>query len=136
MCQDWELLAPSTPRTATARPRVADRQVVNGMVCKILTGISSRGLPERYGPWKTVYLRLRRYALTGAFTQALQKIQARSDAAGDIDLLLQIDSTIVRAHQQAAVTGRSPRVFYVWAYRWLLYFPVCEVLRASASTAA
>ncbi|WP_435800042.1 transposase [Streptomyces canus] len=27
-----------------------DRQVVNGMVCKIRTGISWRDLPDRYGP--------------------------------------------------------------------------------------
>ncbi|GAA3503420.1 hypothetical protein GCM10019016_105300 [Streptomyces prasinosporus] len=39
------------------------------------------------------------------FTRALRQIQARADAAGDIDWLLQIDSTIVRAHRHAAATG-------------------------------
>ncbi|MFD8201517.1 transposase, partial [Streptomyces sp. NPDC059701] len=62
---------------------MSDRQVVNGMVYKIRTGISRRDLSERYGPWKTVHTRFRRYALTGVFTHALQQIQARSDAAGD-----------------------------------------------------
>jgi transposase len=42
---------------------VEDRQVINGMAHKIRTGISWRDLPERYGPWKTVYTRFRRYAL-------------------------------------------------------------------------
>lgn len=84
-----------------------DRQVVNGMVYKIRTGISRRDLPERHGPWKTVYTRFRRYALDGVFTRALQQIQARADAAGDIDWLAQIDSTNVRAHQHAAATGRK-----------------------------
>ncbi|WP_406841805.1 transposase (plasmid) [Streptomyces sp. AHU1] len=37
--------------------RVSDRQVVNGMVYKIRTGISRRDLPERYGPWKMVCTR-------------------------------------------------------------------------------
>ncbi|WP_435883166.1 transposase, partial [Streptomyces chartreusis] len=37
----------------TGRPRASDRQVVNGMVYKIRTGISRRDLPERYGPWQT-----------------------------------------------------------------------------------
>jgi len=86
---------------------VSDRQVINGMVYKIRTGISWRDLPERYGPWQTVYTRFRRYALEGMFTRALQHIQARADAAGDIDWLVQIDSTIVRAHQHAAATGRK-----------------------------
>ncbi|MEU6557407.1 IS5 family transposase [Streptomyces sp. NPDC046915] len=101
--QEWELLAPLIPRAATGRPRMEDRQVVNG----IRTGISWRDLPERYGSWQTVYTRFRRYALDGVFTRALQQIQARADAAGDVDRLVQIDSTIVRAHQHAAVTGRK-----------------------------
>ncbi|MFI8221382.1 IS5 family transposase [Streptomyces sp. NPDC085932] len=103
--QEWELLAPLIPRAATGRPRVSDRQVINGMVYKIRTGISWRDLPERYGPWQTVYTRFRRYALDGVFARALQQIQAGADATGDIDWLVQIDSTIVRAHQHAATTG-------------------------------
>ncbi|MYU24044.1 transposase [Streptomyces sp. SID8352] len=51
--QEWTLLAPLIPRAATGPPCVSDRQVVNGMVYKIRTGISWRDLPERYGPWKT-----------------------------------------------------------------------------------
>ncbi|MEU6557649.1 transposase [Streptomyces sp. NPDC046915] len=38
--QEWELLAPLIPRTATGRPRVSDRQIINGMVYKIRTGTS------------------------------------------------------------------------------------------------
>ncbi|MFF7074522.1 IS5 family transposase [Streptomyces pseudovenezuelae] len=105
--QEWELLAPLIPRAVSGRPRVSDRQVINGMVYKIRTGISWRDLPERYGPWQTVYTRFRRYALDGVFTRALEQIQAGADAVGDIDWLVQIDSTIVRAHQHAAATGRK-----------------------------
>ncbi|MEY6565886.1 IS5 family transposase [Streptomyces albidoflavus] len=105
--QEWELLAPLIPRATTGRPRVDDRQIINGMVYKIRTGLSWRDLPERYGPWKTVYTRFRRYALDRVFTRALHQIQARADAAGDIDWLVQIDSTVVRAHQHAAATGRK-----------------------------
>ncbi|MEV5177579.1 transposase [Streptomyces flaveolus] len=65
--QKWELLTPLIPRAATGRPRVSNRQVINGMVYKIRTGISWRDLPERYGPWQTVYTRFRRYALDGVF---------------------------------------------------------------------
>ncbi|MGW9594699.1 IS5 family transposase [Streptomyces chartreusis] len=105
--QEWELLAPLIPRAATGRPRASDRQVINGMVYKIRTGISWRDLPERYSPWQTVYTRFRRYAPDGVFTRALQQTQARADAAGDIDWLVQTDSTIVPAHQHAAATDRK-----------------------------
>ncbi|MGW9597510.1 transposase [Streptomyces chartreusis] len=33
---------------------MSDRQVIDGIVDKIRTGISWRDLPERYGPWQTV----------------------------------------------------------------------------------
>ncbi|MFJ8667358.1 IS5 family transposase [Streptomyces sp. NPDC093600] len=105
--RERELLAPLIPRAATGRPRVSDRQVINGMVYKIRTGISWRDLPERYGPWKTVYTRFRCYALDGVFTDALQHLQAQADTVGYIDWLVQIDSTVVRAHQHAAATGRK-----------------------------
>ncbi|MFC8350049.1 transposase [Streptomyces sp. NPDC057280] len=68
----WELLAPLMHRAATGRPRVSDRQGINAMVYKIRTGISWRALPERYGPWRTVHTRLRRYALEDVFTHALE----------------------------------------------------------------
>jgi transposase len=96
--QEWELPAPLIPRAATGRPRVSDRRVINGMVYQIRTGISWRDLPERYGPCQTVYTRFGRYALDGVFTRALQQIRACADAAGDIDWLVQIGSTIVHAH--------------------------------------
>ncbi|MCG7205175.1 transposase [Streptomyces arenae] len=47
------------------------------MICKIRTGLLWRDLPDRYGPWQTVYTRFRRYALSGVFAQALQQIQPR-----------------------------------------------------------
>ncbi|GAA1165583.1 hypothetical protein GCM10009654_23090 [Streptomyces hebeiensis] len=103
--REWDLLAPLIPRAVTGRPRASGRQVSNGMVYKIRTGISCRDLPERYGPWQTVYTRFRRYATDGVFTRALQQIQVRADAAGGIDWLVQIDSTIVRAHLHAAAPG-------------------------------
>lgn len=104
---EWELLAPLVPSAGRGRPRAEDRRVINGMVCKIRTGVSWRDLPERYGLWKTVHTRFRRFAINGVFTRALQQIQAQADAAGDIDWLVQIDSTIVRSHQHAAATGRK-----------------------------
>ncbi|WP_425583610.1 transposase [Streptomyces macrosporus] len=76
--QEWELLAPLIPRAATGRPRVEDRQVVNGMVYKLRTGISRRDPPERHGPWQTVHTRFRRYALDGVFTRALRQVQAQA----------------------------------------------------------
>lgn len=60
--------------------------MINGMVYTSRTGISWRDLPERYGPWKTVCTRFRRYALDGILTRGpAARCRARADAAGDID---------------------------------------------------
>ncbi|WP_443056270.1 transposase [Streptomyces sp. NBC_00239] len=72
------------PRSAhTPGPWLADRgrtarQVINGMVCKIRTGLPWRDVPDRNGPWKTVCTPFRRCALSGVLAEALQQIQAQA----------------------------------------------------------
>ncbi len=96
---------PLLPRPATGRPRVDDRRVLNGIIFKIRTGVAWRDLPDRYGPWQTCATRFRRWAADGTFAHLLTQVQARADAAGLLDWLVAIDSTIVRAHQSAAGAG-------------------------------
>lgn len=66
------------------------------------TGVQWRDLPERFGPWKTVYERHRLWSGDGTWERLLQQVQAAADAAGEIDWDISVDSTIVRAHQHAA----------------------------------
>ncbi len=75
---------------------------LNGIVWKFRAGVAWRDAPERYGPWTTLHTRFRRWAANGTFDRMLRAAQARADAAGDIDWLVSVDSTIVRAHQHAA----------------------------------
>ncbi|MFE9694481.1 transposase [Micromonospora sp. NPDC005806] len=58
-----------------------------------------RDVPARYGSWQSIYTRFRRWALDGTFTRMLGGVQADADGTGDIDWLVSVDSTIVRAHQ-------------------------------------
>lgn len=100
---EWAVLSRLLPSSGTAgRPRSDDRVVLNGIVWKLRTGSAWRDVPERYGSWQTLYTRFRRWALDGTFSRMLKAIQAEKDAAGDIDWLVSVDSTIVRAHQHAA----------------------------------
>jgi transposase len=99
---EWGKLAPFLPSTVTSgRPRWDDRRVLNGIVWRIRAGAAWRDLPARYGSWQSVYARFRRWALDGTFTRMLAGVQADADAAGDIDWLVSVDSTIVCAHQHA-----------------------------------
>lgn len=93
------LLAP--PRMG--RPVRDRRQVVNGVLWKLSTGAAWRDLPERYGPWKTVYERFRRWSADGTWDRLLAHVQQHSDAVGAVDWTVAcVDSTTVRAHQHAA----------------------------------
>lgn len=109
---EWAALEPFLPPVVTGgRPRSDDRRVLNAVAWKIRSGVPWRDLPERYGSWGSVYTRFRRWALDGTFTAMLAGVQARADAAGDIDWLVSVDSTVVRAHQHAAGAkggGRKP----------------------------
>lgn len=72
------------------------------------TGVQWRDLPERFGPWKTVYERHRLWSADGTWERLLQQVQAEADAAGAIDWDVSVDSTIVRAHQHAAGARTGP----------------------------
>src|SRR5438105_14561014 len=102
---EWERLAPLLPpeRPRTGRPNKAHRLIVNAIVWKLRTGAPWRDLPERYGPWESVYTRFRRWRVAGVWERALAAIQAEGDAAGKLDWSLHLmDGTVIRAHQHAA----------------------------------
>ncbi|WP_190047972.1 transposase [Streptomyces galilaeus] len=67
--REWELLTPLKTRAAAGRPRVEDRQVINGMVYKIRTPISWKTCRNATAHGKRS-ARFRRYALDGVFTCA------------------------------------------------------------------
>lgn len=99
---EWEFVRSLLPESLRGRKRLDDRTVLNGIVWKYRTGTAWRDVPERYGPWATLHTRFRRWDLDGTFERMLPAAQARADSTGDIDWLVSIDSTVVRAHQHAA----------------------------------
>lgn len=86
--------------------------VVNGMLFRVRAGVPWRDLPERYGSWKTVYERHRRWSADGTWDRILQAVQADADLAGRVDWsMVGVDSTSCRAHQHAAGARKAwPRV--------------------------
>lgn len=101
----WAQLEPLLPpqRPTKGRPAKDHRTVLNGIVWVLRTGAPWRDLPERYGPWQTVYSRFRRWREAGVWDRILQALQA--EAAHDDALdgsLTMIDGSSIRAHQQAA----------------------------------
>ncbi|ADG76157.1 transposase [Cellulomonas flavigena DSM 20109] len=103
----WERIAPLMPLVrGRSRPFRDHRQVVEGIVHRYRCGIAWRDLPERFGPWQTVWKRHARFSRDGTWDRILTAVLADADAAGDIDWAVSIDSTINRAHQHATTLPR------------------------------
>ncbi|QTI43126.1 hypothetical protein JYK04_00888 [Streptomyces nojiriensis] len=100
---EWERLRPLLPVSNKRCGRWRDhRQVIDGFLHRLRTGVQWRDLPERFGPWKTVYERHRLWSGDGTWERLLQQVQAAADTAGEVDWNISVDSTIVRTHQHAA----------------------------------
>jgi transposase len=99
----WAQLEPLLPVSNNRCGRWRDhRQVVNGILHRVRTGVPWRDLPERFGPWKTVYERHRLWSADGSWERLFQQVQGAADADGAIDWDISVDSTVMRAHQHAA----------------------------------
>ncbi|MGW2052305.1 IS5 family transposase [Streptomyces sp. NPDC001858] len=106
---EWDRLESFLPRGGARGGRWSDhRRVINGVLYRVRTGVQWRDLPERFGPWETVYKRHRRWSADGTWKMLLSRIQAAEDAAGGIDWDVSVDSTAVRAHQHAAGARTAP----------------------------
>ncbi len=57
---EWARLQPLLPPRKAGKRRKDDRLILNAIRWKLATGAPWRDLPERYGPWQTVYTRFRR----------------------------------------------------------------------------
>lgn len=100
----WEAIKDLLPKPKKRGRRPADpRRMLNGMLWIARTGASWRDLPERFGPWQTVYARFNAWSRDGTFQRIVSHMQADFDAEGLIDWdLFCIDGSTVRASRSAA----------------------------------
>ncbi|MCQ8831675.1 IS5 family transposase [Streptomyces malaysiensis] len=101
---EWAVLEPLLPRgKKIGRPPIwTRRQLIDGIRFRVRTGIPWRDIPVEYGPWGRVYDLFRRWQRNGTWQRIFTELQARADAKGLITWDINVDSTIVRAHQHAA----------------------------------
>ena len=98
---DWahtlEVFRACLPRRE--RKAANDRLFLEAMHFFTVENVRWRALPERFGPWNSVWKRFARLSKAGVFEAFFDTLAAMSTSA---HLIQMFDSTIVRAHVSAA----------------------------------
>lgn len=102
----WQRIEALLPGKAGDPGRTAadNRQFVNGVLWVLRSGAHWHDLPERYGKWKSVHTRFARWAKAGVWERVFEALT--KDRKNEY---LMLDTTLVRAHQQAATGKGGPR---------------------------
>lgn len=106
----WLRIAPLLPGKVGDPGRTGgdNRLFVNGVLWVLRSGAHWHDLPERYGKWKTAHKRFTRWAAAGVWDEVFASLIKDRD-----NQYLMLDSTLVRAHQQAA-TGKGGPAIRLW----------------------
>ncbi len=106
----WRRICDILPGKAGDRGRCGEdnRLFVNGVLWVLRSGAHWHDLPERYGKWKTVHKRFTRWSKAGIWEKVFEHLIDDPD-----NTYVMLDSTLVRAHQQAA-TGKGGTKIRLW----------------------
>ena len=106
----WRRIAPLLLGKAgdPGRSGADNRLFVNGVLWVLRSGAHWHDLPERYGKWKTLHKRFSRWSKAKVWERVFDDLTKDRD-----NQYLMLDSTLVRAHQQAA-TGKGGPATRLW----------------------
>lgn len=105
--QQWARIAPLLPHPTHHRqaghPFNDPRPLLNGILWLLHTGAPWRDVPERYGPWQTVFKLFNRWREQGTWVRLATSLLDELDDQGHIDHdLWCIDGSVIRASRAAA----------------------------------
>jgi transposase len=96
--EQWSRLRKHLPKKRTGpKSLIGDRLFVDAVLYRARTGVPWRDLPERFGPWKSIYNRFANWARAGRWQKIFRELQLEFDETGSI-----VDGSVVRAHQDAS----------------------------------
>ena len=108
--RQWQRISELVPGKLgdPGRTGADNRRFVNGVLWVLRSGAHWHDLPERYGKWKSLHKRFTRWAKAGVWDRIFATLTSDPDNEH-----LMLDSTLVRAHQQAA-TGKGGAKIRLW----------------------
>ena len=108
--EQWRRIGHLLPGKKGDPGRTGDdnRLFVNAVLWVLRSGARWSDLPERYGKYKSVHKRFTRSAENGVWERVFESLTGDPD-----NQYLMLDTTLVRAHQQAA-TGKGGTAIRLW----------------------
>jgi len=112
--QQWARIEPLLPDRYhygnAGHPFNDHRPLVNAILWILHTGAPWRDLPERYGPWETVFDRFNRWRRDGTWNRIVTSLLDELNDKGRIDHdLWCIDGSVIRASRAAAGARQRAR---------------------------
>jgi transposase len=84
------------PQPKVGRKRANDRKTINGILFILITGCRWRDIPRCYGPYITIWKRLKWWSEEGVWDRILSALQGCAYMEGKLSLdIVSIDSTLV-----------------------------------------
>ena len=99
-------LLPPERKPQGGRPAKSNREMLNAIVYWLNTGIPWRDLPERFGPWQSVYSRFRAWTKAGVWENVLVQL-IQQDIVDETTLMLDITSIKVHQHASSCKKGAA-----------------------------
>jgi transposase len=96
--EQWHRLQRVLPERKTGpAATLGDRVFIEAVLFRAKTGMPWRDLPERFGPWKSIFNRFNNWAKKGHWELIFKELQLETDEVGSI-----VDGSVIRAHQDAS----------------------------------
>jgi transposase len=118
----WARILPLIPGGSEGKrgPRTDNRRFINALLWMARSGARWKDLPADFGAYQTVKRRYYRWLERGLIDRLFEQLIQGADLEW-----LMLDSTVIRAHQQAAGApkkkgARKPRV---WAVQGVVFRP-------------
>jgi len=94
--KQYERIAPYLPRQR-GNVSMSNHQLVNAILYVTENGCKWRALPESYGNWHTVYVRMNRWSKNGVLRRLFEALQFEGVIQIKMEVLC-LDSTTVKVH--------------------------------------
>jgi transposase len=99
------------PPAKTGRPREGQREILDGIIYQMRSGVQWNQLPRKFGDDSTVHRTMQRWITSGVFERIWAVLIENCDELGDVDWQWQsADAAMGKARFGGMMSARTPRI--------------------------